>query len=358
METEEYKWDIFLAHAGADLSAAVELYDWLKDYCRVFLDAKVIIPGDDWDHELASAQSESLITAVLISGNTGKAYYQREEIAAAIAMAREDGDRHRVVPIFLNPQEGINVPYGLRLKHGLYLSPESGFGGVATSLIDLLEQLRSRGTAERTGKQGTTPEIIRTTALQYASIKISQESGFWINGRDNPSRGDYVYPASIFDWAWRYEFDLKITALPEDADPSLEVTLMNTERKNVLVTGIGIEILSIGHISFSGASLPKAHKVPVTAQYDIEMPDLMPRFKEELEEMYRLGLPSISLEVNTTAWAQMQDDYIVEGELPVRFGLRLKDFGKRVPRFTLLRLLAETTLGQVVSENILFRRWM
>ncbi len=84
METEEYKWDIFLAHAGADLSAAVELYDWLKDYCRVFLDAKVIIPGDHWDHELASAQSESLITAVLISGNTGKAYFTNITIDVSI----------------------------------------------------------------------------------------------------------------------------------------------------------------------------------------------------------------------------------------------------------------------------------
>ena len=47
---------------------------------------------------------------------------------------------------------------------------------------------------------------------------------------------------------------------------------------------------------FSGASLPKALKVPVTAEYEIEMPDLMPRFTEE---NIRLGLPlDLSLDVN------------------------------------------------------------
>src|ERR1035438_5499827 len=56
--------------------------------------------GADWDLELAHAQKDALISVVLVSAKSDQAYYEREEIAAAIALARVD-DRHRVVPVFL-----------------------------------------------------------------------------------------------------------------------------------------------------------------------------------------------------------------------------------------------------------------
>ena len=45
------------------------------------------------------------ITLVLVSAHTGDGFYQREEIATAIEMAREGA--HRVIPIWLdNPPSG------------------------------------------------------------------------------------------------------------------------------------------------------------------------------------------------------------------------------------------------------------
>lgn len=76
--------------------------------------------GDDWDIELAKAQQNSAITLVLVSAKTERAYYQREEIASAIAMARDENLNHRVIPIYLDNTE--DVPYGLRLKQGLKIS--------------------------------------------------------------------------------------------------------------------------------------------------------------------------------------------------------------------------------------------
>jgi len=145
MNKEEYKWDIFLAHAGADKSSAEDLYDLLNAHCKVFLDSKCLLLGDNWDEELASAQRMSLITVVLVSPRTEQAYYQREELAAAIGMARKDKDKHRVIPVFLDTQaNGIVTPYGLRLKHGLYLSKSNGLEGVAQSLLDLVTRLQNR----------------------------------------------------------------------------------------------------------------------------------------------------------------------------------------------------------------------
>ena len=136
MSDQAYAWDFFLAHAGADGPQAKELFHLLSSpSCRVFLDSECLLLGDDWDLELARAQCASRITVVLVSERAEKAYYQREEIAAAIAMAREDKEKHRVVPVYLDESIG---PYGLRLKHGLSTKHNAGLGGVAERLLDLL----------------------------------------------------------------------------------------------------------------------------------------------------------------------------------------------------------------------------
>lgn len=118
-------WDIFLAHAGNDEPTARRLYELLSPYCRVFLDSVCLDLGDDWDRELASAQQVSRITVVLVSNNTDGAYYQREEIAAAISMARRDKDAHRVIPVYLEKSVQTHPPYGLNLKHGLYVTEDN-----------------------------------------------------------------------------------------------------------------------------------------------------------------------------------------------------------------------------------------
>ena len=110
--------------------------------CRVFLDSQCLLPGDDWDLKLSEAQARSRITVVIVSEVTGQAYYEREEIATAIAMARENENLHRVVPIFLEklPPDAA-LPYGLRLKHGISASPPGDIASVAEQLLILSARL-------------------------------------------------------------------------------------------------------------------------------------------------------------------------------------------------------------------------
>jgi hypothetical protein len=140
---EQYDWDFFIAHAGPDARVAERLYEHLNPKSRVFLDSRNLLLGDNWDTVLPKAQQTSLVTVVLISSKTEVAYYQREEIAAAIALARENAENHRVVPVFLNEEAKGNdsVPYGLRLKHGLTVSEKLSLKTVAAKLLDLLPRL-------------------------------------------------------------------------------------------------------------------------------------------------------------------------------------------------------------------------
>lgn len=89
-----------------------------------FLDSRNLRLGDDWDLPLRRAQAASRATVVLASPKCDQAYYQREEVAAAIAMARADSDSHRVIALYISDLEVLSVPYGLRVKHGMYLIGE------------------------------------------------------------------------------------------------------------------------------------------------------------------------------------------------------------------------------------------
>jgi hypothetical protein len=135
------EWDVFIAHAGGDLAAAESLYAALAPKMPVFLDAKCLRPGDNWDTELARAQRSSLVTAVLVSARAEEAYYEREEIATAIRMARENPRLHRVIPIFLDEASARTPPYGLTLKHGLRMDNPSSPASVAEALERLVQSV-------------------------------------------------------------------------------------------------------------------------------------------------------------------------------------------------------------------------
>ncbi|GEO08021.1 toll/interleukin-1 receptor domain-containing protein [Segetibacter aerophilus] len=145
MDINGYKWHFFIAHASADAAVAESLRALLAPHCKVFLDNYCLLLGDSWEEELPAAQRNSLITVVLVSSNTGKAYYQNEEIAGAIDMAREDKDKHRVVPVFLEePSDIVAIPYGLRSKHRLDLFNMDGLPAVSRRLLELLDKLKEQ----------------------------------------------------------------------------------------------------------------------------------------------------------------------------------------------------------------------
>jgi hypothetical protein len=135
MARRQERWDCFIAYASPDRIAAETLYDLLSPSFRVFLDRRCLLPGDDWSSRLPAAQSRAVVTLVLISPNTDAAYYQREEVARAIELARSGDDLHTVIPVLLDETaERISLPYGLRLKQAISVAEAGGIAGVADQL--------------------------------------------------------------------------------------------------------------------------------------------------------------------------------------------------------------------------------
>ena len=124
----------FIAYAAPDAAVAERLYCSLAMESTVFLDRRSLRLGDEWDREVAAAQRRAEITVVLVSDHTEEGFYQREEIATAIDMARQGS--HRVIPLWLSgigPPDAL--PYGLRIKQGLAVRDTSDLTEVARKLL-------------------------------------------------------------------------------------------------------------------------------------------------------------------------------------------------------------------------------
>jgi hypothetical protein len=159
--------NFFIAYASPDRATADRLYELLARESTVFLDHRSLQLGDDWDQELSSAQQRADVTVVLVSDHTEEGFYQREEIAAAIEMARRGS--HRVVPVWLTgeAQRG-NVPYGLRVKYGLQVSDPGELEDVARQLL-LAVRRRDSSPAPATATLPATPAIDEAASPDWSS---------------------------------------------------------------------------------------------------------------------------------------------------------------------------------------------
>jgi hypothetical protein len=89
---------------------------------------------------------------------TESAFYQREEVAAAIELARRES--HRVVPVFVDgPPSTDDVPYGLRRIHHAVLSDSYTVEDVARQLLDLIPG-DSEGAGPLTRTPGSVPLVL------------------------------------------------------------------------------------------------------------------------------------------------------------------------------------------------------
>lgn len=144
------RFDVFISYARPDRFSAEKLYELLSREVSTFLDTKALRAGDDWDREVARAQRAATLSAIILSQATPSVFYSREEVAAAIALAREDPLRHRVVPIYLDGRSvhETNVPYGLRAINGIVLNETVTLVEAARELCALVHRTEERsGTA-------------------------------------------------------------------------------------------------------------------------------------------------------------------------------------------------------------------
>lgn len=130
-------YDAFISHASPDSHAASTLAALLSRRCRVYLQVREGLLGQEWQISIATSIRASRATIVLASASSGKALYQKAEIEFAMNYSRSQACHHLILPVFLPGYDPLSpdMPFGLNLYHGIALSSESTFEDVA-SLIE------------------------------------------------------------------------------------------------------------------------------------------------------------------------------------------------------------------------------
>lgn len=138
------EWDVFLAHAGPDLSSATSLANALAVHdLRCFLDADRLRGGDSWPVDLKRALAQSSVIAVLVSKHSDGAFYLQEEVAIAVALHRRSPAATRVVPVLLKGARQNHLPYGTFRLHSVRVGND-GWPGAAESLATIVRDLPRR----------------------------------------------------------------------------------------------------------------------------------------------------------------------------------------------------------------------
>src|SRR5262245_7932601 len=140
--------DFFLCHAGNDKPRVEAYAKRLGDLgATTAFDKYDILPGQDWIVRILDLLPSSRICVVFVSQHSSTAIVQRNEAFLARYLARDQPDRHQVVPVYLEGAPAQSNIHGLETTSGFREDRES-LEEIAQGLVT---QLRAMGDpADRT----------------------------------------------------------------------------------------------------------------------------------------------------------------------------------------------------------------
>lgn len=134
--------DVFLIHAHSDRKTVHRLYDQLaKDGISIWLDAKNLQPGQDWQYEIRKAILKCNVVIVCLSRGFNEQHgYRHEELKLALGKAKWiPNDAIFIIPVRL---EKCDMPESLRHLHRVDLFEKSGYRKLLRALREEVESKR------------------------------------------------------------------------------------------------------------------------------------------------------------------------------------------------------------------------
>jgi hypothetical protein len=145
-----------------------------------------------------------------------------------------------------------------------------------------------------------------------------------------------------------------IGLVTEKADPSFDVTLLNTTKQPILFTAIGIELVSVAMVFSLPGGGPHAYSVPIDASYTVDIPDM----GEDLNTMKRLQRVGSSylhvppIQLSKVISTRLPDPICVPPKTTFRYTLLLARYLEYIPNSTLLHLWIQTHEGSARSHGL------
>lgn len=179
--------------------------------------------------------------------------------------------------------------------------------------------------------------------LQFVLVNVDPAEENWSCGVPS-QRFAYVYPN--ISYAFR-------KSIVVQADPTLDITVINNRREPMVLTHVGVRILSIAwQVRVKG--VPQAARIPQTESYVVDIPDIRSEYvSPEIRGLWSYG----PLEIGRDIWTALAHPIRIPKQEPFRFGLLLQNFNAHIPNFCYLELLAKTNRGPHESDLIEMYSW-
>lgn len=178
--------------------------------------------------------------------------------------------------------------------------------------------------------------------VTFPSISIDHNNHYWEELSKTPSS----YP---FDRTCQQYF--RCTKNITGAELSFDITAMCGGHIPVLLTALGVELVSVAHIYYPGGTSapPRAVKIKKEDLYILEMPDVLTKVRAYSGSLVGEVEPMNLRELVST---RLPDPVYLEANAPYRYGLLLDKYDERIPNHAILRFWAKTNLGEHRSHVI------
>jgi hypothetical protein len=255
---------IFISYAKEDRVAALAVFELLQtNGLQAWIDVHELLPGQEWESEIDAAirGSKAFIACMSTASVSKRGFVQSELRRALKTLETIPAGQIYLIPVRL---DDCDVPSQLGHLHWVdYFGPDGP--------VKLLASIRRTLGIEA----GFSIKLPLTHGIAFANIALDRSNPYWQETRKPEDR-------------W-YEFDRECAHYfqqefveGDDASPSFDITLLNLSDDPILLTAVGLEIVSIAHQTFV-AGIPEAAKVFRTDAYRLEMPDLRTRLSERFQ---------------------------------------------------------------------------
>jgi hypothetical protein len=128
-------------------------------------------------------------------------------------------------------------------------------------------------------------------------------------------------------------------------DPAFDVLFQNKTRKDLVITGLGVEICSVAHVMQAMGS-PPARKLECLAKYRLPIPDINQEMRDKglWNDSRVLETQSVSRKVSVEPF---KDRIVIERDGIFRYELWLDGYVKNVPTQSIIRLWLQSKEGSV-----------
>jgi len=188
---------------------------------------------------------------------------------------------------------------------------------------------------------------ITSIHLSFVKISIDKADLNWIEIHDQSGSFFSIIPSQYF----------RLREFVFDANLSLDITVMNVGEQPLILTALGVEIVSVAQRIYL-YGMPKAAKIYMSESYVIELPDIRQRMKEKLAseaeaQVYDYG----PIDLHEVVFTLLEEPVYLEAKAAYRYVLLLSQYQMRMPNHAVLRLWAKTNKGELRSEAIEMFTW-